>query len=136
MRTVIEEVRVPIRTEFDVVTARQRGREMAAESGFGLIDQVATATAISELARNIILYASTGEVLLRRVVEAGKFGVMVVAHDEGPGIPDIAKVMQGGYTTSGGLGLGLSGTKRLMDEFDIVSEVGKGTTVTTTKWRR
>jgi serine/threonine-protein kinase RsbT len=131
----VDETRVVIRSEADIVFARQQGRELAAKLGFGVIDQVATATAISELARNIILYAKSGEIVLGIIRDRGKQGIKVVAEDHGPGISDVERVLQGGYSTSGGLGLGLSGTKRLMDEFRIVSQIGKGTTVTAKKWK-
>jgi len=135
MITIIEEVHVPIRSDRDIVSARQQGREMAATLGLTTVDQVATATAISELARNILQYAQPGEIILSVIQQNGKRGIMIVARDDGPGIPDVALVLQGGYSASGGLGLGLSGTRRLMDEFDIVSQVSKGTTVTVKKWR-
>lgn len=97
-------------------------------------DSTFVATVISELARNIVLYAGRGEITLRLVEKAGRRGITVIASDEGPGIADIGQVLQDGYSTSGGLGLGLPGVRRLMDEFEIVSEVGRGSTVTTTKW--
>jgi serine/threonine-protein kinase RsbT len=134
--TVIEEARVPIRSDVDILLARQQGRQMAADIGLPVVDQVSTATAISELARNILQYARTGEIVLSVVQRGGKRGVMVVARDHGPGIANLELVLQGGYSASGGLGLGLSGTKRLMDEFDIDSRAGEGTTVTVKKWQR
>jgi serine/threonine-protein kinase RsbT len=94
------------------------------------------ATAISELARNIVRYAVRGEIILRLVQNDGKKGIEVVANDDGPGIPDVGLAMQDGYSTSGGLGLGLPGTRRLMDDFEITSDFGKGTTVTVRRWRR
>ena len=94
------------------------------------------ATAISELARNIVRYAVRGEIILRLVQNDGKKGIEVVANDDGPGIPDVGLAMQDGYSTSGGLGLGLPGTRRLMDDFEITSDFGKGTTVTARRWRR
>jgi serine/threonine-protein kinase RsbT len=94
------------------------------------------ATAISELARNIVRYAVRGEIILRLVQNNGKRGIEVVAADDGPGIADIGLAMQDGYSTSGGLGLGLPGTRRLMDDFEITSDFGKGTTVTVRRWRR
>jgi serine/threonine-protein kinase RsbT len=136
MLTILQEMRTTIYSETDVVISRQNARELAAASGFGLTDQVAIATAVSELARNIFEYAKTGEVVLRRVNADGVQGIIVIAQDEGPGIKDVGRVLQGGYSTSGGLGLGVSGTRRLMDDFEIVTEVGKGTTITTKKWRR
>ncbi|MBI3942798.1 MAG: anti-sigma regulatory factor [Chloroflexi bacterium] len=131
-----DEVRVPINSDADIVTARQQGRALAVEAGFSGIDLTLIATATSEVARNIVEYAQRGEIVLRLVQEGGKRGLMVIARDQGPGIPDLALAMQDGYSTSKSLGLGLPGARRLMDEFDILSETGKGTTVTMKKWRR
>lgn len=130
------ELRVPVGADVDIVTARQKGRELAAQCGLSSTDLAVVATAISELARNIVRYAVRGEILLRRVDNGTKRGIEVVATDDGPGISDVPLAMQDGYSTSGGLGLGLPGVRRLMDEFDIVSKPGKGTTVTVRKWRR
>jgi serine/threonine-protein kinase RsbT len=130
------ELRVPVGADVDIVTARQKGRELAAQCGLSSTDLAVVATAISELARNIVRYAVRGEILLRRVDNGTKRGIEVVATDDGPGISDVPLAMQDGYSTSGGLGLGLPGVRRLMDEFDIVSRFGKGTTVTVRKWRR
>ncbi|EJN6742128.1 TPA_asm: ATP-binding protein [Listeria monocytogenes] len=126
---------VKIINEWDIVAARQLGRKISKEIGFGTVDQARITTAISELARNIFLYAGRGEIC----IESGKQGMIIVAKDKGPGIVDIRKVMQDGYTTSGGLGAGLPGVKRLMDSFDIESSIegdSKGTVITTTKWVR
>jgi serine/threonine-protein kinase RsbT len=131
---MIDETRVPILSDADVVVARQQGRLLGKQLGFSSGDLTLIATAISELARNIVSYATRGEIILRLVQEGGKQGIVIIAHDEGPGIPDIAQAMQDGYSTGNSLGLGLPGTKRLMDEFDIVSCVGQGTTVTIKKW--
>jgi serine/threonine-protein kinase RsbT len=128
------EARVPIESDADVVSARQRGRELAAELGFSGSDLTVIATAISEVARNIIAYAHSGELVLHLVDGTGRRGIVVVARDEGPGIPDVEQALQDGYSTGDSLGLGLPGARRLMDEFEIVSEVGRGTTVTMTKW--
>jgi len=133
---IADEVRVPIDRDADIVTARQKGRELATQCGLLSTDLAVVATAISELARNIVRYAARGEIIVRRVDENGKRGVEVVAVDEGPGIPDVTLAMQDGYSTSGGLGLGLPGTRRLMDEFEIISDFGKGTTVTVRRWKR
>jgi len=127
---------VPVGADVDIVTARQKGRELAAQCGLSSTDLAVVATAISELARNIVRYAVRGEIVLRRVENGTKRGIEVVATDDGPGISDVPLAMQDGYSTSGGLGLGLPGVRRLMDEFDIVSRFGKGTTVTVKKWRR
>lgn len=130
---------VKIINEWDIVAARQLGRKIFKEIGFGTVDQARITTAISELARNIFLYAGRGEICIEKVNESGKQGMIIVAKDKGPGIVDIRKVMQDGYTTSGGLGAGLPGVKRLMDSFDIESSIegdSKGTVITTTKWVR
>jgi serine/threonine-protein kinase RsbT len=129
-----DETRVPIQSETDIVSARQQGRALAAQLGFSGSEQALIATAISEVARNILLYARRGEITLAQAQEGGKKGLVVVAADNGPGIANIELAMQDGYSTSNGLGLGLPGAKRLMEEFSIVSEVGKGTTVTMKKW--
>jgi len=126
---------VPVNADIDIVTARQKGRELARDLGFTSTDLALIATAISELARNIILYANTGEIVLSVVENGTRRGLKVVARDDGPGIPDIERALEEGFSTSRSLGLGLSGVRRLMDEFDIVSEVGNGTTVTVKKWR-
>jgi len=130
------EIRVSIDSEADIVAARQQGRALAAELGFSSGDLTLIATAISEVARNIVAYAKRGEILLSLAEQNSKRGIVVVARDQGPGIPDIAQAMQDGYSTSHGLGLGLPGAKRLMDEFDIVSQVGQGTTIVMKKWAR
>ena len=119
-----------------MVFARQKGRELAAALGFGPTDLTLVATAISELTRNIVLYAKRGRIVLKSIERDGTLGIMVVARDDGPGIPNVARALESGFSTSGGLGLGLPGVKRLTDEFDIVSEVGRGTTVTVKKWTR
>jgi len=134
---VTEDIFVPINSDLDIVTARQNGRTMAAELGFQGTDLTLIATAISELARNIVRYARHGEIHLQVLGNNnGKRGLLVEARDEGPGIPNIAQAMQDGYSTSGGLGLGLPGTRRLMDEFEITSDAENGTTIRTCKWVR
>jgi serine/threonine-protein kinase RsbT len=125
---------IPIDSEIDIVTARQKGREMAARLGFSSTELTLIATAISEVARNIVEYARDGEISLSVVTQGDKRGIIVIACDNGPGIPDIKLAMQDGYSTGKSLGLGLPGAKRLMDEFEIVSEVGKGTKITMKKW--
>ncbi|WP_409304028.1 anti-sigma regulatory factor [Peribacillus sp. SCS-155] len=127
---------IEINTEMDIVTARGKGREIAKALNFGAVDQVRIITAISELARNIFLYAGTGFIDIEAIEQQGKRGIRVIASDEGPGIADIRKAMEDGYSTSGGLGAGIPGVKRLMDEFSIDSEVGKGTTITAIKWTK
>jgi serine/threonine-protein kinase RsbT len=130
------EVSIAISSEVDVMLARQKGRALAAGLRFSAVDLALIATAISELARNVISYAESGEIVIRRIERDGNCGVEVVVHDRGPGIDNIDRAIQDGYSTSGGLGLGLPGVRRLMDEFEIVSRRGGGTTVTVTKWRR
>lgn len=126
---------VTVKKEWDIVSARQMGRNLAKELGFGVVDQARIATAISELARNIYLYASEGVIEVYPVEsDLGKRGLKIIARDQGPGIEDIRQVMVDGFTTSGGLGAGLPGVKRLMDDFSIESNVGEGTEITGTKW--
>ena len=129
------EIRVPINSDQDIVGARQKGRTLAAELGFSSADATLIATAISELARNIVSYARRGEIRLQRIQNTTREGIMVVALDEGPGIRDVAQALRDGFSTSGSLGLGLPGVRRLMDEFEIASKPGLGTTVTVRKWR-
>ena len=130
------DVRIPIETDADVVSARKQGRELAAQAGFSATELTVIATAISEVARNIVMFAERGEIVVSLVGDDGRQGVTVVARDSGPGIPDLDRAVQDGYSGYGGMGLGLPGSRRLMDEFEITSEVDKGTTVTMTKWRR
>ncbi len=129
-------IRVSINSDADTVTARQRGRALAAQLGFSNGDQALVATAISELARNIVQYAKHGEIIIELAERNRKQGVVVIARDDGPGIPDLERAMQDGFSTGGGLGMGLPGARRLMDEFEISSQLGKGTTVTVKKWTR
>ncbi|WP_088105709.1 anti-sigma regulatory factor [Halalkalibacter urbisdiaboli] len=131
---------VEVKNEWGIVAARQAGRTLSKEIGFGSVDQARITTAISELARNIYLYAKQGEICLEIVEKPSKVGlkkgIKIVAQDKGPGIPDLRQVMVDGFTTSNGLGAGLPGVKRLMDEFTIDSKVGEGTVIETTKWLR
>ena len=127
---------VDIITEWDIVAARQLGRNVAKELGFGSVDQARITTAISELARNIYLYAGRGRIEFETMNEFERRGIKVTASDQGPGIQDIRKVMEDGFSTSGGLGAGLPGVKRLMDDFDITSTVGVGTCIQVVKWLR
>jgi serine/threonine-protein kinase RsbT len=133
---VTEALHVPIGSESDILTARREGRALAARLGFPLSDLALIATTISELARNILAYAGTGEIAVEPIGEGDNQGITVTARDQGPGITDVRLALQEGYSTSGGLGLGLPGVRRLMDEFEIVSQPGRGTTVTATKWKR
>ena len=130
------EIRVPIEREEDVVIARQKGRELAAETGFSNTDRTIIALAISEIARNIVSYAHRGEVRICQLNDGVRSGILIVAEDEGPGIPDIELAMRDGYSTAKSLGVGLPGTKRIMDEFELTSVVGKGTTVRMKRWLR
>ena len=127
---------VDIITEWDIVAARQLGRNEAKEVGFGTVDQARITTAISELARNIYLYAGKGKIEIRQITEGNLRGLLVIASDKGPGIVDVRKVMEDGYTTSGGLGAGLPGVKRLMDDFKIETVLGEGTTISASKLLR
>jgi serine/threonine-protein kinase RsbT len=129
-----DEVRVRIRSSMDIVLARQQGRKLASQVGFSNSNLTIITTAISEVARNIVEYAKEGEVILTLIDDTSRRGVQIVAADQGPGIPDVSTVMRDGYTTGNGLGIGLPGARRLMDEFEIASEVGKGTTITMKKW--
>jgi serine/threonine-protein kinase RsbT len=128
--------RIAIESDADVVTARQRARALAVGLEMPSTDQTLLATAISEIARNITAYAVRGEVVLDVVQDGTRRGVRVVARDEGPGIADLEKALTDGYTTGGGLGLGLPGARRLVDDFDIQTAPGQGTRVTLVKWTR
>lgn len=128
------EIRVSIESAEDIVTARQEGRALVQNLGFSTTQATLVATVISELARNIVLYAGTGEVILSKARNRQQIGIMIVARDEGPGIVDLKHALMSGYSTSGGLGLGLPGVKQIMDSFDIKSEPGRGTIVTTVMW--
>jgi serine/threonine-protein kinase RsbT len=130
------EIHVPIEREEDVVIARQKGRELAAQTGFSNTDRTIIALAISEIARNIISYAHRGKVTMCQIHDGLRSGISIVAEDEGPGIPDIELAMRDGYSTAKSLGVGLPGTKRIMDEFELTSVVGKGTTVRMKRWLR
>jgi len=132
---VAEEVRVRIDDDRAIVDARQKGRAMALKIGFSSGAATLIATAISELARNILLYAGRGEIALQSIEREGFPGLLVLARDEGPGIADLDQALEDGYSTSGRLGLGLPGVRRLMDEFDVVSRIGDGTSVRIVKWK-
>jgi serine/threonine-protein kinase RsbT len=129
------EVTIAIASDDDVVPARAKGRTLACELGFSRTDATLIATAISEVARNILVHAGSGEVELKPAVEDRRFGVVVVARDRGPGIRDVDASLREGYATGDGFGLGLPGVNRIMDEFEIDTAVGRGTTVQMTKWR-
>jgi serine/threonine-protein kinase RsbT len=129
------EVRVGIETDADLVIARAEGRAMAQRLGFRRPDPTLIATAISELARNLVMHVGHGEIIMRPIVEDRRSGVLVIVRDEGPGIADVDAALRLGHASRGGLGLGLPGARRLMDEFEIDSQPSKGTTVTMRKWR-
>ena len=118
----------------DIVAARQEGRKLARTLGFSEVDQIVIATAISEVARNIVEYAKEGKIYISPLVDGIRKGIMIVAQDQGPGIAELQKAMQVGYSTGRGLGLGLPGAKQLMDEFEVKSSTGQGTTVKMKKW--
>ena len=129
-----DEVRVPIESDADLVSARAEARAMAERLGFPRPDPTLIATAISEVARNIVVHVGQGEIVLRPLEEDMRYGLVVIARDRGPGIRDVDAALRDDYSGRGGLGLGLPGARRLMDEFEIASD-GDGTTVTMKKWR-
>ena len=126
---------LPLRAEADMLLVRQFVRERAAELGFGVLDLTKLLTVASELGRNTLVHGEGGTMLLESIVEKDRRGLRLTFEDKGPGIPDIAQAMTDGFSTRGGLGLGLGGSKRLVDEFELVSSVGEGTRVTATRWR-
>ena len=130
------DIRVTVTSDADLVVARRKGRALAEQNGFSASEATLVATAISELARNIVSYAGSGEILVGKIDSANGLGIGVIARDRGPGIADTERAIRGGYSTSGGLGLGLPGVRRIMDEFDIASSPGKGTIVSIVKWKR
>jgi serine/threonine-protein kinase RsbT len=132
------ETLLPIRGEDDIVASRQRAREIARQLGFGAVDQSRIATAVSELTRNVVRYATDGRgaVAIREADGNGRTGIEIVVSDDGPGIPDVDQALRDGFTSGNGMGMGLPGTRRLMDEMTVESAVGRGTTVTIRKWRR
>jgi serine/threonine-protein kinase RsbT len=125
---------LPVKTEPDVVTVRRRVREISSQLGFSLVDQTKMVTAASEIARNTIIYGGGG-MMEAQSLNGPRVGLRLVFEDKGPGIPDIDLALRDGFTTGSGLGLGLSGAKRLCNDFDIVSHVGEGTKVTITRWK-
>lgn len=131
-----DEIRVPVESDTDIVAARQKGRSLAARLGFSSGEATMVATAISELARNIVLYAIRGEIVFGLESNGGDPILVITARDEGEGIADVRQALQDGYSTSGRLGVGLPGVKRLMDDFEISSTVGRGTVVVVKKWKQ
>jgi len=134
--STVHDVCVTVASEHDLVAARREGRDMATQIGFSACEVTLVATAISELIHNMFIYASHGEIHLSLSNDGGKSGITVVAVDQGPRIADIDLAVQAGYSAAGGMGLGLPGVKRIMDEFDIAYEPERGTTITATKWKR
>lgn len=132
----MSELKIQIEREIDIIAARQAGRQMAGQLGFSATDQTLIATAISEVARNILIYAQRGEIQLEQIADGTRTGIQVVAADEGPGIENTDLALRDGYSTKNSLGLGLPGARRLMDDFKLASELGHGTRVTMKKWRR
>lgn len=133
--TVVHSSVLPIRSQEDIVRVRQAARESAVAQGFSLVDQTKLVTAASELARNTLDYGGGGEVEIHRLSEPPRRGVRLIFVDQGPGIADIEQALTDGFTSGGGLGLGLSGAKRLCNDFSIESKVGEGTKVTIARWR-
>ncbi|HWQ57065.1 MAG TPA: anti-sigma regulatory factor [Bryobacteraceae bacterium] len=132
---ILKSETLPLRASEEIVPARQAVRRWAVELGFGLVDQTKIVTAASELARNTVIHGGGGAVTLEALNEGGKRGLRLTFVDEGPGIPDIQSALRDGFTTGGGLGLGLGGAKRLSNEFELRSGPGQGTRVTITRWR-
>ena len=130
-----DEIRVPIASDADMVPARAHGRMLATKLGFSRTDATLVATAISEIARNIVVHVGRGEIVIRPLYEDDRYGLLVIAQDKGQGIRDVGAALEQGVASGVGLGLGLPGARRLMDEFEIASELGKGTVVTMKKWR-
>ncbi len=124
-----------IESDGDIVRCRQLVRSWAAELGFGPVDQTKLVTAASELARNTLVYGGGGQVRVEALTDDGRRGLRLAFEDHGPGIPDVAAAMRDGYTTGKGMGLGLGGARRLVNDFDIQSRVGEGTRVTIARWR-
>ena len=133
--TITRSDRVPLRSEQDIVLARQQVRKLTIEAGFSIVDQTKLVTAASELARNAIVYGKGGEMQWELHNDGLRRGVRLAFVDEGPGIPDVAQAMVDGWTSGSGMGLGLSGAKRLVNEFEIDTAPGRGTRVTVTRWK-
>jgi serine/threonine-protein kinase RsbT len=131
-----DDIHVAIRSDQDIVVARQKGRSLAIALEFSSGDATLIATAISELARNIVSYATAGEIRLKAINGSARCGIQIIACDDGPGIADVEQALRDGFSTSGSLGLGLPGVRRLVDEFHIQSAKDRGTTVTIRKWKR
>ena len=132
---VISAELIPVLDENSIVVARQTAGRAAKRMGMGVVDQTKIVTVTSELARNIVRYAKVGEVVIEEISDSLRSGLRISFKDNGPGIPDIERAMQDGYTTGGGMGFGLSGSKRLVNDFEIISQIGVGTTVIVKKWK-
>jgi len=132
---VLRDDRIDVRAVDDIIKARQLVRDSAIAQGLSLVDQTKLVTAASEIARNTVIHGGGGYMRLETLNDGTRRGIRVTFSDQGPGIADIALAMKDGYSTAGGLGLGLGGTKRLVNEFDLESEPGKGTKVTILRWR-
>jgi serine/threonine-protein kinase RsbT len=135
MVTVLRSETFPVSSDADVVLARQAVRKWATDLAFSLVDQTKLVTAASELARNALIYGGGGTMRLEALEDGAKKGLRAVFEDQGPGIPDLALAMKDGYTTGNGLGLGLGGAKRLVNDFEIASKVGEGTRIAMTRWK-
>jgi serine/threonine-protein kinase RsbT len=135
MMSVVKRELLPLKSSSDVVVARQRVRQWASELHFSLVDLTKLVTAASELGRNALDHGRGGQMTMEMVNGGGRVGLKLIFEDEGPGIPDLQAALKDGFTTGSGMGLGLGGSKRLVNEFDIQTEVGKGTKVTVTKWK-
>jgi serine/threonine-protein kinase RsbT len=133
--TVTKDETLPVRASEDIPRVRQTVRRWALDLGFSLVEQTKIVTAASELARNTVDYGGGGTVHLQVLSDGKRRGLRLTFEDKGPGIPDVARALQDGYTTGGGLGLGLGGARRLSNEFEVVSRVGEGTRVTITRWK-
>src|ERR1700754_3174604 len=133
---VVRSETLPVASDPDVVVARRRVREVASETGLSLVDQTKLVTAASELARNTLVHGGGGRAEVQQVTNGRRNGLRITFSDDGPGIADVDRAFADGFSTGGGLGLGLSGSRRLMDEFELVTDVGVGTTVTAVKWER
>ena len=132
---VISAELIPVLDENSIVVARQTAGRAAKRMGMGVVDQTKIVTVTSELARNIVRYAKVGEVVIEEISDSLRSGLRISFKDNGPGIPDIERAMQDGFTTGGGMGFGLSGSKRLVNDFEIISQIGVGTTVIVKKWK-
>ncbi len=136
METVLSSQEMKLDTEDDIILTRRRVRELAETRRFDAFATAAITTAASELARNVLVHAGRGVAVIEEVQNGTRFGIRLCFRDEGPGIPDVQRVLAGGFSTARSMGLGLSGSRRLVDNFELVSDVGKGTTVTVVKWKR